>query len=258
MMTMHSPAAAYVMARRQGIAPMRWTVWKARALAALIMALCGVSAAAAKPLTDDPSQLRLPEGAARTSLGAGMRVHGLPVRAEVFQAPATLRATADLIASQPQSRPSLMVLPGAVLLAWQTGRHHWVARLTGQGEAQTRGTVSVLTLPDPGGVLPAAAEGGRTPDWLPAHARLLFDFDSEGGGSGARRMRQGIYVHDLPPDRLWPLVHERLRRAGWRRDPGDPVHDGADRWAKGGRVLTLQVVPTAGGSGMLATESGER
>jgi len=214
----------------------------------------GLPASGIDSLAGDPARLRLPKGSERLSLGAGMRVHGLPMRAEVFQTSASLRETSDLISGQPGATPSLLVLPGAVLLAWQSGSHHWMARLMQMDESLTRGTVSVLTLSDHDA--PALAGDSVELDWLPTHARLLFTFDSADGTNSAQQMRQGIYVHDLPPSKLWPQIHARLRRTGWHRERGDPVHGEAERWSRGPHALTLLLVPVSGGSGMLTIESG--
>jgi len=201
-------------------------------------------------LAGDPARLRLPPDSTRISLGSGMRIHGVALRAELFQTFASLRETADLIAGQLDTPPSLWVLPGAVLLAWQSGQHHWLARLTQPDETLTRGAVSVLTLPERS--IQTLADRGAERNWLPAHARLLFAFDH---AEGAQRVWQGIYAHDLPPARLWPHIHERLLRAGWHRESGESGHGDVERWASGAHRLTLLVTPLSGGSGMLATES---
>jgi len=230
-------------------------------------------------LAGDPARLRLPQGSARVSLGMGMRVHGLPLRAEVFQTSASLRETADLIASQPGKLPSLRVLPGAVLLAWQAGPHHWLARLTQAPGSLIHGTISVLTTGQSASLARQgeAKRGGsylepKVPpehnaeaDWLPAYPKLLFALDGaqDTGDLGdatwlPKRVQQRIHTHELAPHRLWPHIHERLRQGGWHRESSRHGPGGVERWVQGARSLTLLVVPWSGGSGMISVESAPR
>ena len=202
------------------------------------------------------SGLTLPDGSVRTPLANSMRVQGIPVDAEVFVAPLSLQETADMLALQADSPPSLLVLSDSVLLAWYTDKQHWLVRLQAQGEAHTHGTISVLPTPQPVASDQAsqmALFGGASPPvWVPAHATQLFELDS---AEGSQRTKQSIYMHGLAPERLWPLIHQKLRGAGWRQEPGDLAHGGAGRWAKGRRVLSLLVLPHTSGSGILATET---
>jgi len=202
-------------------------------------------------LAGDPARLRLPTDSTRTSFGTTMRIQGLPLRAEVFQTSASLRETADLIASQADVLPSLLVQPGSLLLTWQSGAHHWMARLTQSAQALTHGTVSVLTLPDVKAAIPT--DYSVKSDWLPDRARLLFTFAS---GEGTRREQQHVYTHDMPPSRLWQHIRPRLRRAGWHPALGADAHGEVKRWIRGAHTLSLLVVPMSEGSGMLLVESG--
>jgi len=159
--------------------------------------------------------------------------------------------------------PSLLVQADALLLTWQSGPQHWVVRLTQQAaypHPHTHGTVSVLTLLD--GAVPQA---GAAPTWLPAYARLRFTMDDANNTNGKTLQRHSLYTHDLPPSRLWPLVQERLRLAGWLRAAGSgaagPVesgavaHGGALHVTRGPHSLTLMVVAASGGSGVLVFET---
>jgi len=227
--------------------------------------------AGAAALMDDPSQLRLPAGSTRSVLGEDLRVYGLPLRVETFQTPADLQTTADAIARQLDAPPSLLVQADALLLTWQSGPQHWVVRLTQQAarththrhihsHMHTHGTVSVLTLLD--GAVPQA---GAAPTWLPAYARLRFTMDDANDPNGKTLQRHSLYTHDLPPSRLWPLLQERLRLAGWLRaagsgaagqgESGDMAHGGALHVTRGPHSLTLMVVAASGGSGVLVFET---
>jgi len=207
----------------------------------------------------EPAQLRLPAGSTRLDLGAHMQVQGLPLRAEIFETSASLRETSDMIASQPNAIPSLLVLPGSVLLAWQSGPHHWLVRLTQANASLTRGTVSVLTLAERD--VPVLVRRHTESTWLPAQSRLLLAFDSidrAHDAAGSRRVHQSVYTHDRPPSSLLPQIHARLRKTGWHRESHDPEHGEAGRWRRGAHTLMLLLVPVAGGSGMLLAESEPR
>jgi len=225
----------------------------------LLLAYTATSAAAS---LDEPSQLRLPAGSVRSALGASVRVYGLPLRAETFQSPTDLVTTVDAIARQLDAPPALLVQTGALLVTWQSGRYHWVARLTQPHDSHTHGTISVLTLPveyasQPGDSLTSVS----LPTWLPSHARLLFTLSDTGSGGNKALRQHSVYHHDWPPFRLRSHLQERLHRAGWQRevgvvaDSGALPESGALHYTRGSQRLTLIVVAASGGSGVLVFET---
>jgi len=230
--------------------PMR--TWCALVLLAMSSAQW-VAHACLAALVDDPSQLRLPAGTTRSKLDTNLRVYGLPLRVETFQSPADLPTLVEMIARQPGAPPSLLVQEGALLLTWQSGPHHWVVHLMSQA-SHTHGTVSVLTLSDDNRLL---VNHDTLPVWLPAHARLLFTLDDAGGAGISKPLRHSVYTHDSPPSRLWPLMRERLRLAGWWPEFGQHDTGGARHYTRGSHRLTLLVVAASGGSGVLAFETWE-
>jgi len=227
------------------------------------------AAALADAPSQDPSALRLPAGSTRSALGAAWSVYGLPLRIETFDSPVDLPATVETIARQLPAPPSLLVQAGTLVLAWQSGPHHWVVRLAQARQAsasRTHGTVSVLTLPDGEA---RQTDAHAAPAWLPADAPLRFVLDDAGGAGAGEPLRHSVYTHDWPPSHLWPLLQERLRLAGWLRESGVDksglresgalsgavAHRGALHYTRGSRRLTLVLVAVSGGSGVLAFEA---
>ena len=237
--------------------------------------------------------LPLPPGTLRTDLGAGMSVAGMPLRIQVFDAPAPLAATlrtllsgvvrgaagsASGMAGSPgdpgspgnpgspgdagsPGDPRLLTLPDAVLLYWDGGEGQWLARLSASGPERTRGTLSLLAQ----GAVPAtpSAMPSSYPDWAPPGLHRQFELAD---GAHAPSVRHGVYTHAEPPPRLAARLQAALRRAGWRGEDwnGDgwhggprPWRSGYRRWSRGARSLSLLLAPLAAGSGLFVLESGK-
>lgn len=187
------------------------------------------------------ARLVLPEGTVRTDLGEGLAVSGVPVRIEVFDAPAPFAATMDTLVAGLGALPEVVTLADAVLLHWRTHQGQWLARLQADGPMRTRGTLSLL------GGGQAVRPTRQWPDWAPAGLQLQFEL-----AQAQAMQRQRIYTHALPPRQLAQRLDASLRRAGWRPVPGPGP---GQRWARQGRSLSLLLVPLSAGSGVFVLES---
>lgn len=182
----------------------------------------------------------LPRGAVRTAIAQQATLYGAPADIAYYEAPLSVSGMLSHFQKHHPELRDLTVLQGMAVLSERQGECVRTATVTGVGFARSAGTLSRICWPD------AAAQASQAPRWLPAGARLAFDF--------ATREPQGDHVqqiwhHPDAPAAVRAALRRNLLQAGWLPAPQDAP--GMQQWVQGASALAIDVVAAPAGSAIV-------
>ncbi|WP_186332214.1 hypothetical protein [Bordetella genomosp. 13] len=197
-----------------------------------------LAARAGQPV--EPPAWSLPRGAVQTVIAQQAALYGAPADIVYYEAPL---GVSGMLAHFQQHHPELRdltVLQGMAVLSDRQGPCLRTATVTGVGSARSAGTLSRVCWPE------AAAQAGQAPRWLPAGARLAFDFATR---EPAGRHVQQVWRHPDAPGVVRAALRRNLLQSGWIAAPEDAP--GPRQWVRAAQALDVDVVAAGTGSAIV-------
>lgn len=189
---------------------------------------------------EDAPLLKLPPGSVQHELPASLTMNGIRMQARVLDIAGPMHEVLEDIALQ--FDPPLQALQhgdGWILAGTAS---EWLVMLSPRRH-RTFAVVSSLS-----GRASALAMRTDLPGWLPAGVVQRMALQSEDQG---RVSVQQVFTHpSFSSAQLASQVFAGLARAGWASS-GAP-RAASSTWIRGGKEISLSIVPAAGGSGILS------
>jgi len=209
------------------------------------LALAGCVAVPAIAVADvsDAVRWHLPDGATQVAIADRTTLYGIPADIVYYEAPLAVAGMIAHFAAHHPALRDLAVLPGMVVLSDRSGECMRTATVAGIGPTRSAGTLSRVCWPAETAAAPAP------PAWLPAGARLAFDF---GVHDTPASYVQQVWRHDDAPEAVRTALRRALVRHGWTPlPPGMPAGEPAREWRRGAQLLAIDTVAAEPGSAIV-------
>ncbi len=182
----------------------------------------------------------LPRGAVRTPIAQQALLYGAPADIAYYEAPLSVSGMLSHFQKHHPELRDLTVQQGMAVLSERQGECLRIVTVTGLDRAHSAGTLSRVCWPD------LAPQAGQAPQWLPAGARLAFDFATR---EPYGRHVQQVWHHPDPPVAVRSALRRNLLRLGWLPAPDDAA--GTQQWVQGASALAIDVVAAPSGSAIV-------
>lgn len=213
-----------------------WAAW-------LALAVCNTVPVAAATGVPNAVRWHLPDGATQVAIADRATLYGVPADIVYYEAPLAVAGMIAHFAAHHPALRDLAVLPGMAVLSDRSGHCMRTATVAGIGPARSAGTLSRVCWP------PEAAAAPAAPAWLPAGARLAFDF---GVHDAPASYVQQIWRHDDAPEAVRTALRRALVRHGWTPlPPGMPAGEPAREWRRGAQLLAIDTMAADPGSAIV-------
>lgn len=182
----------------------------------------------------------LPRGAVRTPIAQQASLYGAPADIAYYEAPLSVSGMLSHFQKHHPELRDLTVQQGMAILSERQGECLRTATVTGLDRARSAGTLSRVCWPD------SAPQAVQAPQWLPAGARLAFDFATR---EAQGRHVQQVWHHPDAPASVRGALRRNLLRLGWLPAPDDAA--GTQQWVQGASALAIDVVAAPSGSAIV-------
>jgi hypothetical protein len=163
-----------------------------------------------------------------------------------FRSRKALPVVAARLAAQMNASPTLMTVPGGLLMSSLHGTMWWSVHLHDAGQTGTSGTIVGSPLRLAGdGMTPVAPASPALARWIPPGGMRVLDTRAI---HGTRCHIHQVLTFAAPAASTLANFDIALDREGWARQPG-PTANAVRHWHRKGTSLELIVVARDGGSG---------
>jgi hypothetical protein len=163
-----------------------------------------------------------------------------------FRSRHALPVVAARLATQMNASPTLMTVPGGLLMSALHDTMWWSVHLHDAGQTGTSGTIVGSPVGLTGdGMTPVAPESPAWPRWIPPGGMRVLDTRAV---HGTRCHIHQVLTFTAPAAATLGDFDIVLDREGWARQPGS-TGNAVRHWQRRGTSLELIVVPRDGGSG---------
>jgi hypothetical protein len=180
----------------------------------------------------------LPKNSTLTEVASAAKVYGASAEVLSYRTPLDAPMLIAFMARQYPGLRDMAVYPGMAVLSDAGGPCSRVVTVSGQAGRGSSGTLSILCWDQTMSTSPDA--------WLPAGAKLVFEFAEPAGQAGAT---QQIWQYAAPPGEIARQAHDNLARQGWRPAHAyDEAGASWQTWRRGPQTLVVDVLGKDEGS----------